>query len=219
MRLLRSLLLLGVLLGLALGLGFVAFLRVSAAAPEQPQQRTDGIVVLTGGAERVATGLRLLREELGRWMLISGVHRDTMLEDLASGGELGALAQRVELGRAATSTRGNAAEVAEWARTYRLRSIRVVTAGYHMPRAMLELRRALPGVQLLAWPVVPPRLRQAGALGELRTWSLLVGEYLKLLLAWTGLPRLVAPDLPGPTLSAPTLPAPTLTAATLATLP
>jgi uncharacterized SAM-binding protein YcdF (DUF218 family) len=204
MRLLRTLLLLGLLPGLALGLGFLGFLRVAAAPPEQPERRTDGIVVLTGGAERIATGLRLLREDQGRWMLISGVHRDTMLEDLATGAELGALAQRVELGRVATSTRGNALEVAEWARTYRLHSIRVVTAGYHMPRAMLELRRALPGMELLAWPVVPARLRQAGALGELRTWSLLVGEYLKLLLAWTGLPALtpaaaLTPLLPGTT--------------------
>ena len=116
-----------------------------------------------------------------------------MLEDLATGPDLGPLAQRVELGRTATTTRGNAAEVAEWARTYRLRSIRVVTAGYHMPRALLELRRASPGVELLAWPVVPARLRQAGALAELRTWSLLVGEYVKLLLAWTGVPALVNP--------------------------
>jgi uncharacterized SAM-binding protein YcdF (DUF218 family) len=197
MRLLRPLLLLAVLLALALGAGFIGFLRVAAAAPEAPARRTDGIVVLTGGAERIATGLRLLREDLGQWMLISGVHRDTMLEDLATGAELGALAQRVELGRVATTTRGNGAEVAEWARTYRLRSVRVVTAGYHMPRAMLELRRAAPGVELLPWPVVPPRLRQAGALGELRTWSLLVGEYMKLLLAWTGLPALAGGAMPG----------------------
>ncbi len=198
MRLLRPLLLFGCLLALALGLGFVGFLHVAAAAPEAPGRRTDGIAVLTGGAERVATGLRLLREDQGQWMLISGVHRDTMLEDLATGPELGPLAQRVELGRAATTTRGNAAEVAEWARAYKLRSIRVVTAGYHMPRAMLELRRALPGVELLAWPVVPPRLRQAGALGEVRTWSLLVGEYAKLLLAWSGLPALLDPLPNGP---------------------
>ncbi len=198
MRPLRSLLLLGCLLALALGLGFLGFLRAGAAAPEAAGRRTDGIAVLTGGGERVATGLRLLREDQGQWMLISGVHRDTMLEDLPTGSELGPLAQRVELGRTATTTRGNAAEVAEWARTYKLRSIRVVTAGYHMPRAMLELRRALPGVELVAWPVVPARLRQAGALAELRTWSLLLGEYMKLLLAWSGLPALLDPMTPTP---------------------
>jgi len=187
MRLLRPLLLFGCLLALALGLGFAGFLRVAAAAPEAPGRRTDGIAVLTGGAERVATGLRLLREDQGQWMLISGVHRDTMLEDLATGPELGPLAQRVELGRTATTTRGNAREVAEWARAYHLRSVRVVTAGYHMPRALLELRRAMPGVALLPWPVTPARLRGAEALREPRTWRLLLGEYVKLLLAYSGL--------------------------------
>ncbi len=192
MRPARLLLLFGGLALVALGLGFLGFLRVAAAAPEQPDRQADGIAVLTGGAERVATGLRLLREGQGQWMLISGVHRDTMLEDLASGMPLGALARQVELGRLATTTRGNAREVAEWAQAGQLHSIRVVTAGYHMPRAMLELRRALPGVELLPWPVVPARLRQAGALGELRTWSLLLGEYAKLLLAWGGLTALIS---------------------------
>jgi uncharacterized SAM-binding protein YcdF (DUF218 family) len=179
-----------VLLLLALGAGFLVFLDAAAQAPAEPERRTDGIAVLTGGAERVATGLRLLREDRGAWLLVSGVHRDTMLEDLDGGEALGAsLAQRVELGRTATTTLGNAREVADWARAYRLRSIRVVTAGYHMPRALLELRRALPGVALLAWPVTPARMRGSEALAEPRIWQLLTGEYLKLLLAWTGLHR------------------------------
>lgn len=175
---------------LALAGGFLAFLDAAAQPPPQPERRTDGIAVLTGGAERVATGLRLLREGRGQWMLISGVHRDAMLEDLDGGEALGPLAQRVELGRTATTTLGNAREVAEWARAYRLRSIRVVTAGYHMPRALLELRRALPEVELLPWPVTPARLRGSEALAEPRTWRLLGGEYLKLVLALTGLHRL-----------------------------
>jgi uncharacterized SAM-binding protein YcdF (DUF218 family) len=184
----RRLLLGGGLALLGLALGFLGFLRTAAAPPVMPEQHTEGIAVLTGGAERVATGLRLLREGRAEQMLISGVHRDTGLDDLVGAALREPLARRVELGHAAATTRGNAREVADWARAHGLASIRVVTAGYHMPRAMLELRRALPGVTLLPWPVVPPRLRQAGALAELRTWSLLLGEYLKLLLVWTGLP-------------------------------
>jgi uncharacterized SAM-binding protein YcdF (DUF218 family) len=173
---------------LGLGLGFLGFLRIAAATPAAPEQRTDGIVVLTGGADRVANGLRLLREERAERMLISGVHRGTDLDDLIGAAALESLAQRVELGHMATSTRGNAREVAAWVRAHHLTSIRVVTAGYHMPRAMLELRRALPDVTLLPWPVMPARLRQVGALGEARIWSLLLGEYVKMLLVWTGLP-------------------------------
>jgi uncharacterized SAM-binding protein YcdF (DUF218 family) len=183
-----ALLLLPVLPVLLLAAGFAHFLALAAAGPAEPERPTDGIAVLTGGAERVETGLRLLREGRARVLLFSGVHRDVTLADLAHRAAMGPgdLAGRVTLGHEATSTRGNAAEIAAWARAEHLGSIRVVTAGYHMPRALLELRRALPEVALLPHPMLPATLRDAGAAGRLRTWSLLLREYLKYLAVWAG---------------------------------
>ena len=110
--------------------------------------------MLTGGARRVETGLALLAAEPDTRLVVSGVGRETDWPDLARlAGADPALGPRVTLGRAAASTRGNAAEVAAWARAHRLGRLRVVTADYHMPRAMLELRRALPEAVLLAEPV------------------------------------------------------------------
>ena len=40
-----------------------------------------------------------------------------------------------------------------------MHSLIVVTAGYHMPRALAELRRALPDVTLYPVPVQPPAMR------------------------------------------------------------
>lgn len=196
---LRALLLAAALLAALLGAGFLWFLDAAAAAPEEPDRATEGIAVLTGGAERVQTGLRLLAEGKARLLLVSGAHPGTTLADLAraSGLEAGALAGRVTLGREARTTRGNAREIADWARAHGLRSVRVVTAGYHMPRALLELRRALPEAVLVPHPVVPARLRDAAAAGRQRTWSLLVGEYLKLIGAALGASRLDAPPAPG----------------------
>ena len=153
------------------------------------------IAVLTGGAERVGTGLRLLLADEAAKLIVSGAHRDAALADLARGAGVAPdevapaeAAGRVALGRAAASTHGNAAEIAAWARENGIGSIRVVTAGYHMPRALLELRRALPpGIVLLPHPVVPAALRAPG--GGWRSWRLLAGEYLKLLGAWLGLAR------------------------------
>ena len=62
-----------------------------------------------------------------------------------------------------------------------MRSVIVVTAGYHMRRAMLELRRAMPAVALYALPVVH-------APGS---WRVLVVEYIKLLAAWCGVSQAV----------------------------
>jgi uncharacterized SAM-binding protein YcdF (DUF218 family) len=187
--LLRFLLLAPLLAALLLGAGFLWFLDAASAPPADPARPTDGIAVLTGGGERVQTGLRLLAEGKARLLLVSGAHPDVTLGDLARAAGLGPgdLAGRVSLGRAARTTRGNAAEIAAWARAEQLSSIRVVTAGYHMPRALLELRRALPEAELLAFPVVPAPLRDAAAAGRARTWSLLAGEYLKLLGALIGL--------------------------------
>ena len=185
----RLLLLVPLLPLLLLGAGFLRFLALAAAGPEAPERLADGIAVLTGGAERVETGLRLLRDGRGRLLLVSGVHPQVTLGDLARLAALPpeAVSGRVTLGRAATTTRGNATEIAAWARAEHLASLRIVTAGYHMPRALLELRRALPEVALLPYPLVPAPLREAGAAGRLHTWSLLGREYLKYLAVRAGL--------------------------------
>jgi uncharacterized SAM-binding protein YcdF (DUF218 family) len=188
---LRRLLLLAGLAALGLVLGFIPFLQATLAEPEGPVQRTDAIAVLTGGAERVETGLRLLEEGAAGRLLISGAAAGTTLAAFARAHrrDPAALEGRVVLGHAAATTRGNAAEVAGFAQAHGLRSVRVVTAGYHMPRALLELRRAVPGIELVPHPVRPAALRGAGALGRWRSWTLLPGEYLKYLAAAVGVSR------------------------------
>jgi uncharacterized SAM-binding protein YcdF (DUF218 family) len=194
-RWLKRLSLLAALLLLLLAGGFAWFLLRAAAEPEAaPLRRTDGIAVLTGGADRVQTGLRLLEEEMAAQLLVSGTHQSVTLAELARAANmdvapLAPLATRITLGRAAATTRGNAQEVAEWARALGLRSLRVVTAGYHMPRALLELRRALPEAELLPHPVQPAALRGSDAVTRGRTWRLLLGEYAKFLGAGLGLSR------------------------------
>ncbi|WP_367615978.1 YdcF family protein [Plastoroseomonas hellenica] len=172
--------------------GFLWFQGHVAAVPEAPAEKTDGIVVLTGGAERVETALRLLAQDRARRLLVTGAHRNASFADIAeaAGFDPAPLAARVTVGRAAATTRGNAAETAAWVRAEDLHSIRVVTAGYHMPRALLEMRRVLPDVRLVAHPVLPARLAAAGALPWARRWSLLLGEYAKWLLAQAGLSSL-----------------------------
>ncbi len=186
------------LAGLVAGFGW--FLVLAGRGPADPTGHTDGIAVLTGGAERVETGLRLLREGRAERLLVSGVHPQVTLADVArlAALEPEPLAGRVALGPRATTTRGNAVEIADWARAGRLHSLRVVTAGYHMPRALLELRRTLPEVSLVPHPVVPARLRDPAAGGQPRTWSLLAGEYLKFLAAWAGVPWLLGLPLDPP---------------------
>ncbi len=187
----RRAILLGVPLvaALALGGGFVLFVGEARLLPVQPLAVTDGIAVLTGGAERVETGLRLVADGQARLLLITGAHREARRAEVlaAAGFDAEALASRVTLGRAAATTRGNAAEIAAWVAAERLGSVRLVTSGYHMPRARLEVARALPqGVRIVPHPV-QARARE----GAWRTWSLLVSEYGKYILARLGITALV----------------------------
>ena len=173
----------------ALLVGFAAFVQAAIdPAPPVPGE-TDGIVVLTGGSERVATGFRLLAEGQARRLLISGAHPESGLAEIAAaaGIDPAPFAGRVAVGHAAASTRGNAVEAAAWARAEPMRSLRIVTAGYHMPRAMVELRRAMPGLRLVEHRVPSAALRAPGALWRPQVWALLAGEYARYLGAWAGL--------------------------------
>ena len=169
------------------GAGFAWFLR-TALTERPPPPRADGIVALTGGAGRVEAALRLLADGRAEQLLISGVGGAAEFPSLAQlAGADPRLAPRVTLGREATSTHGNAAETADWVNEKKIRSLIVVTAGYHMPRALAELGRALPGVALYPVPVLPPAPREGGEPGMLR---LLAGEYTKWLVAVAGLTAL-----------------------------
>ena len=163
-------------------LWFATGLPVSVA---EPDRITDAIVVLTGGRGRVHQGLRLLAEKRAKKLFISGVYRGVDVQELllVSQQSPGDLECCVALGYEADSTRGNARETAGWMREQGLRSLRLVTAAYHMPRSLLEFHRVLPNAEILPHPVFPDRVEQ-------RDWwlwpgsaSLIVSEYSKYLVA------------------------------------
>ena len=104
-------------------------------------EKTDGIVVLTGGEGRVARGFELIERGAADRLLISGVASEVRPQELAARYDVPMATIRccVDLGRVATDTRTNGQEIAEWVQRRRLRSIRVVTNDWHMPRARKEI--------------------------------------------------------------------------------
>ncbi|HEY1933446.1 MAG TPA: YdcF family protein [Acetobacteraceae bacterium] len=188
-RRLRWLVTLLVVAVLAWAAGLVWFIAWIHRPMEHPP-RADGIVVLTGGADRIQTALRLLQANQARLLLVSGAGPGVEFTALAHLARVQAapLADRVTLGHAAASTRGNALETAAWVHRHDIHSLIVVTAFYHMPRALIELRRVLTGVTLYPMPVRPPGL--SGAAGQMLALRLEALEYTKFLIAWTGLSSL-----------------------------
>ena len=181
---------------LAWGAGFGLFAWRSLQPPGPPP-RGDGIVVLTGGGGRIAAAIALLEAHRGRVLLISGVEANLGLADVLRAADVALapdtdLASRIMLGHVATSTLGNAIEAADWARANGLHRLIVVTAGYHMPRALDEIEAALPNATLLPYRVLPPGLRRRHSLTEsLSVLRLLLSEYDKWLLVASGLTGVV----------------------------
>lgn len=155
--------------------GFILFV-LNQAAPADRSVKTDGVAVLTGGPGRVARGVDVLEAGSAQRLLVSGVDRSVRPQELLGAAAIPPplFACCIDLGFDADSTRGNAEEVALWVERHRYRSVRLVTAGYHMPRALAELRARLPqGVD-----VIPDGVRAGLPLG-----AMLV-EYGKFQAAW-----------------------------------
>ena len=123
----------------AIGYAVFAMLLPGPAGDE----RTDAIVVLTGGSGRLERGFNLLERRRSPRMLISGVNRTVRPNELAEAYRVDEALMDccVVLERESTDTRSNADQVARWVAARRVRSIRLVTNEVHMPRARYELRK------------------------------------------------------------------------------
>lgn len=202
-RLAKAAVLLAGLCVLAVLAGFLAFLTQIAAREPVQVRSADAIVVLTGGASRIPDAVNLLAEGRGRRLLISGVNPVTSRSELGRilpEGE-GLIACCVDLGHKALNTRGNAIEAAEWAREQNFRSLVVVTSAWHMPRALVELGRSLPDVELVAYPVVTSRMEAERWWRDPATVKLLFKEYLKYMMAKAQIrpvQAVTAPEAPRP---------------------
>lgn len=167
--------------------GFFVFVSSIERSERHPTEQADGIVALTGGAERVGDAIDLLAAGHGRRLLISGVNERTGIEAIA---RLNPTQRHwidccVDLDYRARNTIGNAIETRRWMRKNNFETIAVVTSNYHMPRTLVELRHVLTaGETMVPHPVI------ADGFDVDRWWSdpaaarLVGAEYVKFLVAW-----------------------------------
>ncbi|MEG6507866.1 YdcF family protein [Methyloligella sp. 2.7D] len=183
------------LIVVALGVGFLIFVNTLQREKTDPP-RADGIAVLTGGTARIDEALTLLSKGKGERVLISGVYPKTTkteLEKLTGEGSQ-YFSCCVDLDHEAQNTIDNATETSQWAIAHDYRSVIVVTSNYHMPRALAELGRTMPGVTLYPYAVVDKNVHLDHWWLYPGTTKLLLSEYLKYLpaLIRLGMTRTVA---------------------------
>lgn len=154
--------------------GFLWF----AVALPQPAggAKTDAIVVPTGSGGRIPRGLALLDKGAAKRMLVTGVDANVRPVEFAAEYDVPERLMDccVTLGFAALDTRGNARETAVWVAENDVRSIRLVTADWHMRRAASELDAILPQ----STTVLRDAVRTEPSL-----WILFL-EYHKLIATW-----------------------------------
>jgi uncharacterized SAM-binding protein YcdF (DUF218 family) len=132
-------------------LGYALFVVLLPKAADD--RRTDGIVVLTGGAKRIERGLDLVERGRAKRLLISGVDRSVRPVELAVQYKIDDKLFEccIDLGHESVDTRSNGSETARWVKQKKFRSIRLVTTDWHMPRARFELAQQLgPGVKVMS---------------------------------------------------------------------
>lgn len=147
--------------------------------PQSTLETTDAIVVLTGGDQRIETGLALFARGRAQHLFITGVHPDVSKSDIEKmWAEQTSLPPCcITLGHQATTTIGNGVETKEWIAAQNYTSIRLITSDYHMNRALLELHHVLPGIEIIPHPIMQPNL----GIKNRHFWELLVSEYHKTL--------------------------------------
>lgn len=144
----------------------------------------DAIVVLTGGSNRLQSGFDLLEKDLGKKLFISGVYHGVEVRELlvlAQKDKSSAVNDRITLGFEADDTIGNARETVDWLEKSKYKSFYLVTANYHLKRALLEFKIIAPNLDIIPYPVTPEGL-------DMKNWwrnkthrTLIIKEYSKYL--------------------------------------
>ncbi|MDB5420734.1 MAG: YdcF family protein [Brevundimonas sp.] len=163
---------------------FVFADRVRGMTPAAEPARADAIVALTGpSSERVNAAVRLLDQDKGDRLLISGVNREVRRQELRAltPGSNRLFNCCVDLGFEAEDTEGNAQEIASWARTHGYDDLIVVTSDYHMPRSLLEIRSVAPEIKLHGYAVETPSLDNSRWWKAAVTARRMTLEYMKYL--------------------------------------
>lgn len=174
-----------VFLALVWSAGLLVFISELPAPASGRPAPADGVVVFTGGEDRVVSAMALLNDGVGKRLLISGVNPNVSRPELAAlwTGDPALFDCCVDLGHEAQTTMGNASELGAWTREHGYKSLILVTSDYHMPRALIEARDRLPDVAITPFAVASGLIGADGRPASATGWRRINGEYAKYLAA------------------------------------
>jgi uncharacterized SAM-binding protein YcdF (DUF218 family) len=150
----------------------------------------DLVAVLTGGQGRLKEALLAFRGGEGKYLLISGTSEESNLGEILRVNHVEnfppELRDRVLIDSHSLSTPDNVHEIVTLLLDKKLKSVKVITSNYHLPRTMKLLGRELvqrfPGeqdLQVFQLPVESPNFPRTGWWKLPISWQILLSEYFK----------------------------------------
>tara|TARA_Y100000768_G_scaffold281030_2_gene215994 strand:- start:2868 stop:3461 length:594 start_codon:yes stop_codon:yes gene_type:complete len=127
-----------------LTLDVVDFVKIFNSKPNiiTKSNTIDGIVVFTGGEDRIKTSIELLSNGIAKRLFISGVNPGTNKYNISEQIHINSnlIDCCIDLGSNAKNTFENAAETTDWIRENEYKNIIIVTSDYHMKRSLMILK-------------------------------------------------------------------------------
>ncbi len=159
-----------------------------------PLEKTDAVVVLSGGSERLPEAARLMHERYGEWLILTetGEIRPGVFgsDDLhAEANRLGIPSSSILITeRTVTSTRDEAVAVLHLMQERNFRSCIVVTDPFHTLRTRVVFRDIFRGSdkEIIVSPVPASWYRSRDWFLSARGWQYTLQEYFKLTLYLLG---------------------------------
>jgi uncharacterized SAM-binding protein YcdF (DUF218 family) len=161
MNVIKAFITLAVILLAAITVLFIDF-AYKTFSYRQSQARADAIVVLAGGKGRVDEGVRLYRERRATYLFLVGVDPSVRKSDLYRQQPGDPSPEGVILERTSRNTLENAIYGSDAIMQKKTQAVLLITSRYHMKRAAILFRNALPGnVSIHPYPVDSKNLKEA----------------------------------------------------------
>lgn len=164
---------------LVFSMGYKNFLAMIPPVPTAIED-VDGIVVFTGGKQRLGTGAQLVADGFAGPVFVTGVYPGLSVAELFEPlGLQDEQISQIDLDYDALATADNVQETAAWARKHGIERILLVTSAYHVPRSRLLFEKMAPRLQVIVYPVPSQE-------GHVRIFLLEYAKYLAVKLGLIG---------------------------------
>ncbi len=176
-------------------LGFLYFALTIPRQPEFPNEKTDAIVTLTGETQRIVEGVKELNKQNANKYFISGIHLqepinnviNKTISQLQKDKELNInhsiLRAKIETGKA-ENTIENGLETAIWVKRNKIKSIRLLTSFYHMPRSKLIFEKYMPKDVIIIYHPILFEGKNPNPFTNFKLLKLVFSEYNKFLITY-----------------------------------